>query len=123
MKSITKVFLVSLVLTIGLFAAACPKRISIADVQANPSKYRNKSVAVAGTVKESYGLSIPGTNYRGGIYKVDDGTGSLWIVTQETVPSKGAKIGVKGKIQDGVNYNGKNYGLGMIEEDRRFADK
>ena len=123
MKSITKVFLVSLVLTIGLFAAACPKRVSIADIQANPSKYRNKSVAIAGTVKESYGLSIPGTNYRGGIYKVDDGTGSLWIVTEETVPSKGAKIGVKGKIQDGVNYNGKNYGLGMREEDRRFADK
>ncbi len=123
MKSITKVFLVSLVLTIGLFAAACPKRIAIADIQANPSKYRNKSVAVAGTVKESYGLSIPGTNYRGGIYKVDDGTGSLWIVTQETVPAKGAKIGVKGKIQDGVNFNGKNYGLGMVEEDRRFADK
>lgn len=123
MKSITKVFLVSLVLTIGLFAAACPKRVSIADIQANPAKYRNKSVAIAGTVKESYGLSIPGTNYRGGIYKVDDGTGSLWIVTEETVPSKGAKIGVKGKIQDGVNYNGKNYGLGMREEDRRFADK
>ena len=42
---------------------------------------------------------------------------------ENTVPAKGAKIGVKGKVQDGVNYNGKNYGLGIREEDRRFADK
>lgn len=123
MKSITKVFLLSLVVSIALIAAACPKRIAIADIQANPSKYRGKEVAIAGVVKESYGLSLSGTNYRGGIYKVDDGTSSLWIITKETVPAKGTKIGVKGKIQDGVNYNGKNYGLGMIEEDRRFADK
>ncbi|CAN5541159.1 hypothetical protein BH10ACI1_BH10ACI1_07300 [soil metagenome] len=123
MKSITKVILLSLVLMIGLFAAACPKRTAIADIQANPSKYRDKEVAIVGTVRESYGLSVPGTNYRGGIYKIDDGTGSIWIATKESVPAKGTKIGVKGKIQDGVNYNGKNYGLGMIEEDRRIADK
>ena len=123
MKSITKVFLLGLVLTHWLLAAACPKRVAIADIEANPAKYQGKSIAIAGTVKESYGVSIPGTNYRGGIYKVDDGTGSIWVVTENTVPAKGAKIGVKGKVQDGVNYNGKNYGLGMKEEDRRFADK
>lgn len=123
MKSITKVFLLGLVLTIGLLAAACPKRVAIADIEANPAKYQGKSVAIVGTVKQTYGVSIPGTNYRGGIYKVDDGTGAIWVVTEETVPAKGAKIGVKGKVQDGVNYNGKNYGLGMKEEDRRFADK
>ena len=122
MKSITKVFLLGLVLCVGLLVA-CPKRVAIADIEANPSKYSGKSIAIAGTVTQSYGVSIPGTNYRGGIYKVDDGTGSMWVVTEETVPAKGAKIGVKGKIQDGVNYNGKNYGLGMKEEDRRFADK
>ena len=123
MKNISKVFLLGLVLTIGLLAAACPKRIAIADIQANPAKYRSKEVAIAGTVKESYGISIPGTNYRGGIYKIDDGTGSMWVVTENSVPTKGSKLGVKGTIQDGVNYNGKNYGLGMREQDRRFADK
>ncbi len=123
MKSITKVFLLGLVLCVGLLATACPKRVAIADIEANPSKYSGKSVGIAGTVEQSYGVSIPGTNYRGGIYKISDGTGSIWVVTENTVPAKGAKIGVKGKVQDGVNYNGKNYGLGIREEDRRFADK
>lgn len=117
-KTILSVLILSIVLL-----AACPKRVAIADIEANPSKYSGKSVAIAGTVKESYGVSIPGTNYRGGVYKVDDGSGSMWVVTENTVPAKGAKVGVKGKVQDGLNYNGKNYGLGMREEDRRFADK
>ena len=120
MKKVTKAFTLALVLTIGMLATACPQRESIAGIEANPSKFYNKEVGIAGTVRDSYGLNIPLTQIRGGIYKVDDGTGSIWVVTQNSVPSKGAKIGVKGRIQNGVNYNGKNYGLGMIEEDRRI---
>lgn len=123
MKTGTRVFLVTLALSIALFAAACPKRVSIGELQANPSKYYGKSIAVAGTVKDSYGVSIPLTNIRGGVYKIDDGTGSIWVVTENSVPSKGAQLGVKGEIQNGVNWNGKNYGLGMMEQDRRFGRK
>ena len=123
MKSITKMFLMSLVLLIGLFAAACPKRASIADIEANPSRYYEKDVAVAGTVQNSYGISIPIIqNGQGGIYKVDDGTGSIWVITKRSVPSKGAQLGIKGKVQNGVNYNGKNYGLVIVEDDRRFKN-
>jgi hypothetical protein len=119
MKKMTRVLTLGLVLIIGLMTMACPKRESIASIEANPSKYYNKEVGIAGTVRDSYGLNIPLTQIRGGVYKVDDGTGSIWVVTQSSVPAKGTKIGVKGKIQNGVNFNGKNYGLGMIEEDRR----
>ncbi len=119
MKKITKAVLLGFVLTVGLLTAACPQRESIAAIEANPSKYYNKEVGIAGTVRDSYGLNIPLTQIRGGVYKVDDGTGSIWVVTQNSVPSKGTRIGVKGKIQNGVNYGGKNYGLGMIEDDRK----
>ncbi|MDQ3712759.1 MAG: hypothetical protein M3388_11155 [Acidobacteriota bacterium] len=119
MKKITKAILLSLILCVGLLATACPKRESIASIEANPSKFYNKEVGIAGTVRDSYGLNIPLTQIRGGVYKVDDGTGSIWVATQNSVPSKGARIGVKGRIQNGVNFNGKNYGLGMIEEDRK----
>lgn len=119
-----KVYLLSLVLTIALLAAACPQRTSIADIENNPSKYYDKEVAVAGTVKDSYGVSIPLINGgSGGIYKVDDGSGSIWVITKRSIPTKGAQLGIKGTIQNGVNYNGKNYGLVLIEEDRRFKDK
>lgn len=123
MKNITKLFLFVLVLTAAVFTAACPERTSIADIEANPSKYLNKQVAIAGTVKNSYGVNVPFTQIRGGAYEIDDGTGSMWIVTENAVPNKGAQLGVKGRIQNGVNYKGKNYGLGMQEQDRRFKGK
>jgi hypothetical protein len=119
MNYITKLFLSGLVVIIGLLAAGCPDRTSIRDIEANPSKYENKEVVVAGTVRDSYGVNIPGTKIRGGAYKIDDGTGSIWIVTENAVPTKGTQIGVKGIIGSGVNWNGKNYGLGVYEKDRR----
>ncbi len=123
MKKGTKTIILSLVLLTGLFLTACPKRVSIADIERNPSKYYDKDVAVAGTVQNSYGVSIPIiSNGSGGIYKVDDGTGSIWVLTKRSVPSKGAQLGVKGKIQNGVNYNGKNYGLVLVEDDRKFKN-
>ncbi len=123
MKNAAKMFLFGLILVVGFLTAACPERTTIADIEANPSKYYNKQVAIAGTVRDSYGVSVPLTQIRGGIYKIDDGTGSIWVATDRSVPTKGTQIGVKGRIESGVNYNGKNYGLGMQEEDRRFRGK
>ena len=120
MNYATKVLLSGLVVMVGLLTAACPDRTSIGDIEANPSRYQNKEVAIAGTVRDSYGVNIPGTRIRGGAYKIDDGTGSIWIVTEDAVPTKGAQVGVKGIIGNGVNWNGRNYGLGLYEKDRRF---
>ncbi len=122
MKKETRVILVCLTLMVGVLVAACPKRISIADIESNPSRYSGKEVAVAGTVQNSYGGSIPIINQSGGLYKVDDGTGSIWVFTKKNVPSKGAQLGVKGKIQNGFNFGGKNYGLVLMEDDRKFKD-
>jgi hypothetical protein len=122
MKKKTIVFLVGLAMAVGLMTA-CPERKSIADIESNPSKYQNKTVVVAGVVRDAYGVNIPFTNIRGGCYKLDDGTGSIWVCTERSVPSKGAEVGVKGRLQNGLNWNGKNYGLGIQEEERRFRGK
>ena len=123
MKNVNRIILVSLALAIGLFAAACPERRTIRDIEANPSRYYDKDVTIIGVVKDSYGISVPGTPIRGGAYKIDDGTGSIWVVTEDTVPTKGTEIGVTGTIGSGVNWKGKNYGLGMYEKDRRFKKR
>ena len=120
MRKEVKAILLGLILTVGLFTAGCPKRVSIADIEANPSRYYDKEVGIAGRVDNSYGVSIPIIREQGGIYKVSDGTGSIWVITRRSVPSRGAELGIKGKIQNGVNYNGKNYGLVLMEDDRRF---
>lgn len=121
-KKFSGVLVLALVASV-VFATACPERTSIADIEANPSKFADKEIAVAGTVRDSYGISIPGTDVRGGAYKIDDGTGSFWVVTRDSVPTKGTKIGVKGRIGTGINWNGRNYGLGMYENDRRIAKR
>lgn len=118
-----RIFAILLVAAAGIFAAGCPQRTSIADIERNPSKHANKEVVIAGVVKDSYGISIPGTDVRGGVYKVDDGTGSIWVVTDKTVPAQGSEVGVSGTVGNGVSYKGRNYGLGMYEKDRRFKKK
>jgi hypothetical protein len=109
-----KSFLVCLVLAAAFLATACPSRTTIGKIESDPSKYLNKEVAVAGRVTNSYGVAM-----LGGIYKLDDGTGSIWVLTNRSVPSKGAQVGVQGRIQEAVNFGGKNYGLGMIEDERK----
>ena len=80
--------------------------LSIADIEANPSRYYDKEVAVAGTVQDSYGVSIPVVGESLGVYKISDGTGSIWVVTRRSVPTKGTQLTVKGRVQNGVNYIG-----------------
>lgn len=121
MKTITTTFLFVTIAVFGLFTTGCPERKSIADIERNPSKYQDKEVVIAGVVRDSYGFGIPGTNIGGGAYKIDDGTGTIWVlVTDGNVPSKGAEIGVKGTVGSGVNWKGRNYGLGIYERDRRY---
>ncbi|CAN5547924.1 hypothetical protein BH10ACI2_BH10ACI2_15860 [soil metagenome] len=122
MKIFNTAFLIVLVAASAVFMTGCPERKNIADIEANPGKYQNKEVAIAGRVTDSYGLSIPGTRIGGGAYKIDDGTGSIWVlVTDGNVPSKGSEVGVRGTIGSGINWKGRNYGLGMYEKERKYG--
>jgi hypothetical protein len=121
---IKRLFVILSVLVFSLLLAACPKRTMISEIEANPSKFDGRKVAIAGTVENSYGVSaqiIKGV--KGGAYKISDGTGEIWVLTNNAVPTKGARVGVKGKIQTGVVISGRNYGLALIEEDRKFANQ
>ncbi|MBI4551599.1 MAG: hypothetical protein HY710_04980 [Candidatus Latescibacteria bacterium] len=79
-----------------LFFIAC-KKTTIDQMLADPHRYTNREVGVEGNVVQNY--SILGR----GVYQVDDGTGTLWVVSEKGVPRKGAHVGVKGKIRDGFD--------------------
>lgn len=91
--------------SIRLFAltVACAALLSacaattIGRVAADPSQYRNREVTISGTVVDS--ASLLGR----GIYRVDDGTGTLWVVSTVGVPREGAQVSVKGRVQDGFD--------------------
>jgi hypothetical protein len=108
------------VMLFGSLAVFAAKTRSIADLESNPGKYENKTVKVKGVVRDSSGVNIPILGVSGGCYKLDDGTGSIWICSEDGVPTKGAEITVKGKLQTGAVIRGKNYGLVIIEKDRKF---
>lgn len=124
MKMISRTTLLTFIAAAVLLAAGCPDRRKISDIQADPGRYQNKDVVVAGTVKDSYGLSIPGTGMGGGAYQIDDGTGSIWVLVADgAVPAKGSQVGVKGSVGSGINWKGRNYGLGIYEKDRRYPQR
>lgn len=123
MKKLTRPFLMVAAIAGALFLAGCPTRTTIGDIERNPSKYQDKEVVIAGRVTDSYGINVPGTPIRGGAYKIEDGTGSIWVVTEEGVPSRGAEVGVRGIMGNGVNWKGRNYGLGVYEKDRKFRKR
>ena len=101
------------VISLGLALVAC-ERVKIGDINADPGRFMNKEVAVIGTVTQSIGA------LGRGVYQVDDGTGRMWVFANSRgVPSKGAKVGVKGHILPTVTFLGINYATVLQENDRR----
>ena len=102
------------VLLAAAFFTACEDRTEISKIKADPGRYSNKGVTIAGTVTESYGAL--GT----GAYELDDGTGRMWVITRRGgVPSRGARVGAKGRVFTGFNLSGRNFGTVLEESDRR----
>jgi len=96
-KGSTRMILAGAVLLAFVLQTGCAVR-SINQIMADPQKYANKEVGIKGEVTESY--SVIGH----GAYRVDDGTGRLWVVSDKGVPRKGAKIVAKGTIKDAYNF-------------------
>jgi hypothetical protein len=117
MQLVKKILLGSFLLSAVLALTACPSQTTISRINADPARYRNKEVAIVGTVRESYGALGQGA------YEIDDGTGRLWVVTRRGIPSRGARVGAKGHVYTGFNFGGRNYGTVLEETDRRFKEK
>jgi hypothetical protein len=94
-----------------LLLTACTMRETIGEITADPGRYHNKDIAVAGMVTESYGAL--GT----GVYAIDNGSGTLWVVTNRGVPGRGARVGVKGRLQTGFSLGGRAFGAALVESD------
>jgi len=93
--------------------AGCEQK-TINQIMAEPHRYANHDVGVVGTVTQS--ISVLGI----GFYEVDDQTGRLWVFCKTGVPREGARVGVKGRIQDLINVRSlvkkipEQIGSGMI---------
>jgi hypothetical protein len=106
----------SLVLLLTVLVSACAmatRSPRISELRANPARYQNHSVNISGVVTSSWG--VPLVPYR--MYKVDDGSGEVTVLSQSThMPTRGAHVRVKGKVEDIAVLGGQSLGLHLREE-------
>jgi hypothetical protein len=97
--------------------ALAVRRPSVAELKYNPGRYQDRTVAIDGIVTSSWG--VPLMPFR--LYKVDDGTGEVTVVSQGgRVPTKGAHVRVKGRVSDLATFGGQAVGLHLQQTDLDF---
>src|SRR4051794_799082 len=104
----------AMILAAGMSACAGTLRSPhIADLRQNPGRYQDHSVNIEGVVTTSWG--VPLVPFR--LYKVDDGTGEVTILSQSSrMPTRGARVKVRGRVSDVGVLGGKALGLHLKEE-------
>lgn len=104
----------TLLLLAGCALSSHPK---IADLKYNPGRYQNHDVTVAGVVTQSWG--VPMVPFK--LYKVDDGTGEVTVIAQDgRVPTRGARVRVRGRVEDVATFGGQAIGLHIRQKDIDF---
>ena len=108
-----------------LASAACAAR-TVRQITADPYRYSDREVSVAGRVVESFAFGNRGA------YQIEDRTGRLWIVSDEGVPGRDVRVNAKGTIRTAFNLGslgdvarlppGLRSGLVLVESSRKVRD-
>jgi len=103
-----------LILLTAFLLTGCPEQVTIAKINQDPGRYRDKDVAVRGTVVDSFGV------FQTGVYQLDDGTGRLWVFSDRYgVPGGGARVEVVGRITPTLTFSGRSFTNILRENQRR----
>ena len=105
------------VLSALLIAGCAARGVHIAQLKDQPTRYQNKTVSVTGVVTSSYG--IPLVPFQ--LYNLDDGSGQITVISRSgRSPAKGARVRVKGRINEVGVFGGRSIGLHLEERDRKI---
>lgn len=87
---------------------------NIAQVRMNPGRYQDHTISIDGVVTDAWGL--PFLPFK--MYKVDDGTGEMTVLAQsQRMPTRGARVRVKGTVNELGVFGGQSIGLHLKEKD------
>ena len=96
----------------AVLSLSCGGTTPIKTLLDDPSRYDGKTVRIAGSVQNSVGV----LGY--GAYQVNDGTGTLSIVTQGGgAPRDGATVGVEGTFRSAYTLGSQSAAV-LVEERR-----
>jgi hypothetical protein len=112
------------VLTVGFAAmlgvSGCSLALrspSIGELQREPARYLDRTVSIQGRVTTSWGLPFAPLK----IYKVDDGTGEVTVLSRAVRPPvRGSRVRVKGRVNEIAVVGGTPVGLHLEERDLKF---
>jgi hypothetical protein len=115
--AMTRIARLALTLVLATALSACAVSLRsprIADLRDNPGRYQHHTISIDGIVTTSWG--VPLVPFR--LYKVDDGTGEVTVVSQGSrVPTRGARVRVRGRVDDVGVLGGQALGLHIRETD------
>jgi len=96
-----------------LLLAGCRTHTAIADINKDPSRFVGKDVTISGSASNSF--SALGN----GIFQVDDGTGQMWVYSQNFgVPGNG-NVSVTGRVEQGFSFAGRSFGIVLRQTEAR----
>lgn len=105
----------ALTMTLAASLAGCAVSLRnprIADLRNNPGRYQNHTVSIDGVVTTSWG--VPLLPFR--LYRVDDGSGEVTVLSRNTrMPTKGARVRVRGTVNEFGVFGGEAVGLHLEE--------
>ena len=123
--TLSRAVLLTMLLVSALALAGCAAR-TVNQVLADPSRYRDREVKLSGAVVDSFSF------INRGAYRIDDGTGQLWVVSDKGVPRISARVTVKGRVREGFNLGslgdrinlprGIGSGLVLMESSHKASD-
>ena len=106
----------ALIAVLAAVTSACGlglRNPNISELKSNPGRYQDRSVNIDGVVTSSWG--VPLVPFR--LYKVDDGTGEVTVLSNSSrMPTRGARVRVKGKVNEVAVFGGQALGLHLREE-------
>lgn len=83
----------------------------VGNIKNELDKFKDQQVTLSGEVVEV--LSLPFVHK--GAYQLDDGTGKIWVIPSDNIPTRGDKVKVTGKLKGGVEIAGKSLGMVLVE--------
>lgn len=101
--------------TLALWLTGCAT-VKISRINVDPSRYYNRTIRVEGRVVTSVGLL--GT----GGYQLEDGTGSIYVLSRTGVPSSGSRVAVTGTVVGGAQILGRTVGTAIREQNHKVRD-
>jgi len=106
--------LIILGLLIYLLPVAGCSPTKIGDILDDPSQFEGKEVSVKGTVGGAVWFSL----LERGAYQVGDGTGNIWIITNQPPPENEQSVSVRGTVQSAITLGERSFGT-VISENKR----